>query len=33
MDWRDCAQTKGEEETDVETFKAAFKSYDFSLEE
>ncbi|CRG90727.1 CWF19-like protein 1 [Talaromyces islandicus] len=33
MDWRDCSQTKGEEETDVDTFKAAFKSYDFSLEE
>ncbi|KAH8705532.1 CwfJ domain protein [Talaromyces proteolyticus] len=33
MDWRDCAQTKDEEETDADAFKAAFKAFDFSLEE
>ena len=31
--WRDCAQTESEEKKDAETFKAAFKRFDFSLEE
>jgi len=33
MDWRDSAQTEVEETADVESFKAAFKEFDFSLEE
>jgi len=33
MDWRDSAQTEVEETADVESFKAAFKDFDFSLEE
>ncbi|THX52279.1 hypothetical protein D6D06_06826 [Aureobasidium pullulans] len=31
--WQDCDQSEAEENTDVETFKAAFASFDFSLEE
>lgn len=31
--WKDCAQTKAEEETDSQVFKDAFKPFDFSLEE
>ncbi|KAL8829180.1 MAG: hypothetical protein Q9191_002157 [Dirinaria sp. TL-2023a] len=31
--WRDCAQTEAEEVKDADTFKAAFKKHDFSLEE
>ncbi|ESZ90440.1 hypothetical protein SBOR_9183 [Sclerotinia borealis F-4128] len=29
--WRDCAQTEDEEKNDAESFKAAFKEFDFSL--
>lgn len=31
--WKDCPQTEPEEQKDAETFKAAFKKFDFSLEE
>lgn len=31
--WKDCPQTEQEEQKDAETFKAAFKKFDFSLEE
>ena len=31
--WKDCPQTEKEEQQDAETFKAAFKKFDFSLEE
>ncbi|KAA8900926.1 CwfJ C-terminus 1-domain-containing protein-like protein [Sphaerosporella brunnea] len=31
--WRDCVMTTAEESTDASAFKAAFKSFDFSLEE
>lgn len=31
--WQDCGQSEAEEMTDAETFKEAFKKYDFSLEE
>lgn len=31
--WQDCGQSEAEEKTDVETFKAAFMPFDFSLEE
>ncbi|KAL0254882.1 hypothetical protein SLS55_009406 [Diplodia seriata] len=31
--WRECAQTQEEEAGDAEGFKAAFKAYDFSIEE
>lgn len=31
--WRDCAQTEDEEKKDAEAFKAAFKKFDFSLED
>lgn len=31
--WQDCGQNEAEETTDAETFKKAFKPYDFSLEE
>lgn len=31
-DWKDCGQTKMEEESDTMHFKEAFKQYDFSLE-
>ncbi|EMC95870.1 hypothetical protein BAUCODRAFT_109532 [Baudoinia panamericana UAMH 10762] len=31
--WRKCEQTKVEEEADAETFKTAFKAFDFSLED
>lgn len=33
IDWHDCGQTQGEEVADAEAFKAAFKEFDFSLEE
>jgi hypothetical protein len=33
LQWRDCAQEEEEEKADVEAFKAAFKPWDFSLEE
>lgn len=33
MDWRACAQDKTEEEADANAFKAAFKGFDFSLED
>ncbi|EOD48532.1 hypothetical protein UCRNP2_4719 [Neofusicoccum parvum UCRNP2] len=33
VDWRECGQTQEDEAGDVEAFKAAFKAYDFSLEE
>lgn len=33
MDWRACAQTEDEERKDAEGFKAAFRKFDFSLEE
>lgn len=33
MDWRNCVQTVEEETKDVETFKEAFKPFDFSLED
>lgn len=32
LNWRDAVQSKGEEEADVEAFKAAFKAHDISLE-
>ena len=31
--WRDCPQTEAEEKKDAEAFKAAFKKFDFSLED
>lgn len=31
--WRDCGQTKAEEEADALDFKEAFKAFDFSLDE
>ena len=31
--WKDCPQTEKEEQQDAEAFKAAFKKFDFSLEE
>lgn len=31
--WKDCAQTEDEEKNDAEAFKAAFKKFDFSLED
>jgi hypothetical protein len=31
--WQDCNQTEAEETEDVESFKAAFSAFDFSLEE
>jgi hypothetical protein len=31
--WRDCAQTKVEEDADATAFKDAFKEFDFSLDE
>lgn len=33
MDWRDCTQEEAEEKTDAEGFKAAFKPFDFSIDE
>lgn len=33
MNWRDCGQSGEEEKRDAEGFKAAFKNFDFSLEE
>ena len=33
MQWQDCSQTEVEETTDAEAFKAAFKAFDFTLEE
>lgn len=33
MNWRDCMQSEAEEKKDAEGFKAAFKAFDFSLEE
>ncbi|KAB2579915.1 hypothetical protein BFW01_g5485 [Lasiodiplodia theobromae] len=33
VDWRECAQTHEDEVGDAEAFKAAFKEYDFSIEE
>lgn len=33
MNWRDCGQSDAEEKKDAEGFKAAFKRFDFSLEE
>ena len=33
MDWKACAQAKGEEEADAKAFKEAFKEFDFSLDE
>lgn len=30
--WRDCAQTEAEETADADSFKAAFKTYDFTLD-
>lgn len=33
MNWRDCGQSDAEEKEDAEGFKAAFKRFDFSLEE
>ncbi|KAF7909194.1 uncharacterized protein EAE98_012273 [Botrytis deweyae] len=31
IQWRDCAQTEAEEKQDAESFKAAFKEFDFAL--
>jgi diadenosine tetraphosphate (Ap4A) HIT family hydrolase len=31
IQWRDCSQTEEEEKRDIETFKAAFKEFDFTL--
>lgn len=31
--WQDCGQSEAQETTDAETFKTAFKTFDFSLEE
>ena len=33
MHWRDCMQSDEEEKKDAEGFKAAFKGFDFSLQE
>jgi len=33
MNWKDDVQSKEEEQIDADTFKAAFKEFDFSLEE
>lgn len=33
MHWQDCGQTEVEETADAESFKTAFKEYDFSLED
>ena len=33
MNWRDCMQSDEEEKKEAEGFKAAFKAFDFSLEE
>ena len=33
FNWRDCLQSQAEEAADAEAFKAAFKSFDFSLDE
>ena len=33
LDWKDCMQEQAEETADAETFKTAFKKFDFSLEE
>ncbi|KAL9101660.1 MAG: hypothetical protein Q9163_003099 [Psora crenata] len=33
MHWKDCAQDEAEEKREAEAFKAAFKAFDFSLEE
>ena len=33
LDWRDCGQSEIEETAEAEAFKAAFKDFDFSLEE
>lgn len=32
MNWKDAIQTQEEEESDAESFKAAFKEFDFSME-
>ena len=32
-DWRDCGQSEAEETADADVCKAAFKKYDFSLDE
>ena len=32
-DWRDCGQSEAEETVDANVCKAAFKKYDFSLDE
>ncbi|OXV06188.1 hypothetical protein Egran_06044 [Elaphomyces granulatus] len=32
LNWRDAVQSKDEEDVDVQSFKAAFKAYDISLE-
>ncbi|KAF7917062.1 hypothetical protein BELL_0653g00040 [Botrytis elliptica] len=31
IQWRDCAQTEAEEKQDADSFKAAFKEFDFAL--
>ena len=31
IQWRDCTQTEEEEKRDIESFKAAFKEFDFTL--
>ena len=33
MHWKDCAQNEAEEKYEADAFKAAFKTFDFSLEE
>ena len=33
MQWKDCEQDEEEEKTEAEAFKAAFKTFDFTLEE
>lgn len=33
FDWRECLQAQAEETADAEAFKAAFRKFDFSLEE
>ena len=33
LQWRDCGQSEDEEKKDAEAFKAAFKDFDFSLQE
>ena len=32
MQWRNCEQDDAEEKKDADSFKAAFKQFDFSLE-